>query len=172
MTVRQQDDLIRFQEYETMIAWDDNGVEILRKDGQRFKVTFTDEEMALLLGTLFTHNHPRGLEFSDDDPRSYGNSFSEQDLRFACHAQLAELRVVTPRLRFSLKPPVGGWNADYWEDSLGPVCIRFKNLVFTEFRSAVTAGSMTVAEAEAQYFHEVCLRAATELQLPYIREES
>jgi hypothetical protein len=49
--------------------------------------------------SVVTHNHPGG------------KSFSPRDVRLACRANLAELRVVTRRRRYVVRPPLLGWAA-------------------------------------------------------------
>ncbi len=170
MTIREQEDAIRKQRFESAFAWDAAGVLVLAKDGKQYKISFSDDELARMTGAVFTHNHPRGLEFSKADPRSFGNSFSMADLHLACTARLSELRVVTPRLRFSLKPPPTGWNEDYWENSLQPLYLEHKAAVSQELPRAVQFGTMSLADAEARHFHEICRRVATDLTLAYVRE--
>lgn len=172
MTVSEAEDSIRRQQTETAFAWDIAGHLILRKDGAHDRISFEDAEIAFLSGTIFTHNHPQGLEFADDDPRSYGNSFSMQDLRLACYAGLAELRVVTPRLRFSLKPPATGWDLIYWLTVMEPVYLRHKADVSRELREASSSGAMTLAQAISVHFHSICSRVAFELGLEYRQEEN
>jgi hypothetical protein len=171
VTVREQEAAIRLQNFESAFAWDVRGTLILAKSGEQYKIIFTDDEITRMAGAVLTHNHPRGLEFSDTDPRSFGNSFSIADMNLACVACLSELRVVTPRLRFSLKPPPTGWNEEYWENTLNPVYLKHRSAVSQELPNAVRAGTMTLADAEARHFHEICLRVAVELALPYLREE-
>jgi len=171
VNIREAEGLIRRQQTETAFAWDAAGRFVLRKDGARDRISFEDAEIALLRGTIFTHNHPQGLEFAGDDPRSYGNSFSMQDLRLACYAELAELRVVTPRLRFSLKPPATGWDFAYWLAVMEPIYLRHKAEVSRELREAASSGTMTLAQAIAAHFHSICSRVSTELGLEYRREE-
>lgn len=172
MTVREAEDQIRRQHFETAIAWNAQGIEILRKDGEQYQVVFSDEEIASMKGAILTHNHPRGLAFARTDMRSWGNSFSDIDLHLACAAQLSELRVVTPRLRFWLKPPNGGWDEAYWENSVAPSYARHDDVVSHEFVAAIEAGHLSAEEAESRFFHEVCLRLSLELGLDYVREES
>ena len=172
MTVREAEDLIRRQSYETAIAWNAQGVQILRKDGEQYQVAFSDEDVALLNGAILTHNRPRGLEFPRNDKRSWGNSFSDADLHLACAARLSELRVVTPRLRFSLKPPSNGWDEAFWNEHLALSYANTEIIVAAELRKAIMAGHSSVEDAESTFFHEVCLRVSRELRLIYVREES
>lgn len=172
MTIREQEDQIRLQPIEIAIAWDAEGTQVLKKVGEQHRIVFTDDELALLQGTVFTHNHPSGLAYLDNDPRSFGNSLSLSDVRLACYASLAEMRVVTPKLRFSLKPPAEGWNSDYWQSVLEPVYWKYKRSVSQEMIDAIQTGRMPQPMAEAIHFHEICRRTAVEVGLRYIREVS
>ena len=172
MTVREAEDSIRRQRYKTAIAWNVQGVQILRKEGEQYQVVFSDEEIALLNGATLTHNHPRGLEFPRNDKRSWGNSFSDADLHLACAARLSALRVVTPRLHFSLKPPSNGWDEAFWNEHLALSYTNTELTVASEFREAILAGRSSAEDAESTFFHEVCLRVSRELRLIYVREES
>ena len=172
MTVREAEDLIRRQHYEIAIAWNAQGVQILRKEGEQYQVVFSDAEIVLLNGAVLTHNHPRGLEFPKGDKRSWGNSFSDADLHLACVARLSELRVVTPRLRFSLKPASGGWDEAYWNDLLASSYTHHEDTISREFVAAIEAGRLSAEDAESRFFHEVCLRVSRDQRLDYTREES
>ena len=172
MNVRQAEEAIRHQQFETALAWSLEGGFVLEKDGTHTSVSFEDDEILLLKGAIFTHNHPHGLEFAEDDPRSFGNSFSLQDLRLACYAELAEIRAVTPWLRFSLKPPALGWSFDYWTSVMEPVYLRHKVDISRELRQQFASGTLTSEQASAAYFHEICSRVAYDLGLEYTREEN
>ena len=89
MTIREREDQIRHLPIETAVAWDTEGQEVLAVSGDERRIIFTDDEIVLLRETVFTHNHPGGLAFSDDDPRSFGNSFSLADIRLACDTALS-----------------------------------------------------------------------------------
>ena len=108
---RAKEEQIRFQTFESAFAWDAQGNELLAKDGGRSGVLIAPQEFALLKDAIFTHNHPDGLRYGSIDPRSAGNSFSEADIEFAMSNDLAEIRVVTPKLRFALRRPPSGWNS-------------------------------------------------------------
>jgi hypothetical protein len=172
MTVREQEELIRRLPIETAVAWNAEGVAILKKSGEKDRIVFTDEELVLLQGTVFTHNHPSGLAFLKNDPRSFGNSFSQADLRLACCVSLTELRAVTPRLRFLLKPSSAGWDTTYWEQVLEPIYLGHKADVTREILSALKLGKLRKPVAEAMHFHEICRRTALEAGLNYQREEN
>lgn len=62
------------------------------------RVSFDSAALALLPGAILTHNHPGG------------RSFSEEDVTFAMRVGLAEMRVVTAKSRFILRPPAETWS--------------------------------------------------------------
>lgn len=172
MTVREREDQIRRLEVETAVAWNAVGEIVLEKTGEAKRIVFTDDELSVLQGSVFTHNHPGGLAYPKSDPRSFGNSFSLSDIRLACFVSLTELRAVTPKLRFSLKPSSVGWNAEYWQELLEPIYLKHKADVSREIRRALKSGRLQEAEAEAMHFHEICQRTAEEAGLQYEKEIS
>ena len=109
-TLRAKEEEIRYQKHESAFVYDLQGRLLLSKEGEQYEVSFTPEELTLMRGNVLTHNHPRGLEYPDSDPRSFGNSFSDDDIFLASVYELAEIRVVTPKQRFSMKPPERGWS--------------------------------------------------------------
>lgn len=171
MTIREAEDAIRRQPYETAIAWNAQGVQILRKEGERYQVVFSDEEVAIITGATLTHNHPSGLSFAENDPRSFGHSFSEDDIRLACLAELSEMRAVTPKLRFSMKPPHFGWGLAFWETQVRPSFVEHSQNVWQELDQAFISGAITPAEASIRVLHEVWDRIAKDVGLIYTREE-
>jgi hypothetical protein len=61
-------------------------------------IRFDHATLALLPGAVLTHNHPGG------------RSFSEEDVTFAMRLGLTEMRVVTAKSRFILRPPEEKWS--------------------------------------------------------------
>jgi hypothetical protein len=60
-------------------------------------------------GNIFTHNHPGDIV-----------SFSFNDLDWACATQVAEMRVVTYKYLYSIRPDGWTWNERAWEDQIKP----------------------------------------------------
>jgi hypothetical protein len=77
----------------------DNSIVFHHTDNLVDQVTFPTRALAHLAIAVVTHNHPRG------------HSFSRQDVLLAREAELAQLRVVTARHRYSLRPPIAGWRS-------------------------------------------------------------
>ncbi len=169
--MRTKEDGIRAQRFESAFFWDRQGSLILSRDGELTRVKFTDEERVLLQGSFSTHNHPLGWNYSERDPRRAGNSFSENDVRAACYFSLAILRIVTPQLRYMMKPPPEGWDGDYWEKILRPTYCRIYQQTWDEFMAKVKARQMLSSVAGTTFLQEVWSRVAAQLGLKYSREE-
>lgn len=80
---------------------------------------------------------------------------------------MAEIRAVSPVLRYRMGPPPGGWNEQYWITTLEPCYNRHSATVRLEFQRAVWNGTIPVENAEALHYHEVWKRVAKELGLDY-----
>lgn len=93
--VIEQEDKIRYDQLETGILFDDDGSILIIQQGKSDEVSFSYQELSLFKQRTFTHNHPMGT------------SFSLQDIIMAIDWKLAEIRVVTPLFRYSLKPKYG-----------------------------------------------------------------
>lgn len=169
--IRTKENEIRGQRFESAFVYDSKGNLVFGKDGAQYEVAFSPEELRLMKGNILTHNHPRGLEYPDTDPRSWGNSFSDVDIALASTHELAEIRAVTPKQRFSMKPPDGGWSQSYWKETLLPALKQTNNEVFNDFLRAVDLRSLSKEEAEARHWHEVWSRLARKLGLRYSQEE-
>ncbi len=169
--VRAKEDEIRAQRFESAFFWDGHGTLVLSKEGEVDRITFSDEELALMTNTIATHNHPHGWRYAERDPRRGGYSFSAKDVQLACQHSLILLRVVTPKFRHMIKPPPQGWNQNYWETTLGPEYSRLYDKVKAKLKAKVNARQILQAEAESLFRHEVLVRVAKRLAIEYTREE-
>jgi hypothetical protein len=104
------------------------------------QVGFNDAELALLAGAVLTHNHPGG------------RSFSEEDVTFAMRVGLAEMRVVTARSRYVLRPPTDGWS---WLllKSFPAVVELERHLLQRQLFSEIASGAMSRRQFELAYHH-------------------
>jgi len=172
VTIQDAEDQIRGQDYETAFVWNSEGLLVLKKDGDEYEVSFTDEEVLSMKSGILTHNHPFAMKFPEADPRSFGHSFSEDDIRLACRAELSEIRAVTRKLRFSMKPSSTGWNLNYWTTVVKPGFEHHYETVWDELSRAFSSGTITSAEADIRVLHETWLQAAIELNMVYLQERS
>lgn len=169
--VRAQEDKIRPQRFESAFFWDRQGNLLLRKDGEPTSVRFSAAEITLVKGAIATHNHPLGWNYSASDPRRAGNSFSENDARSACYLSLSILRIVTPKFRYMMRPPLSGWDGDYWEKILGSQFQQLYAQAWDEFKAKVQARQMLSSVAGTTFQHEVWCRVAAVSGVRYEREE-
>lgn len=101
-----------------------------------------------------THNHPGG---------TWG--FSPEDGRFALGADMAEIRAVTTIRLSSLRRPPGGWQRTQAELNQA---LRVADAAVTQlFQAQISAGTMTVADAQRYHYHEVWTRVAHALGWDY-----
>lgn len=169
-------DLIRAVEDEIrQNRWDEiavvldqtTGEEIWRKQGSEAAIVFSMQELTTMQDCVLTHNHPVGWRYAASDPRRAGASFSEADVELAIEADVAEVRAVTPLLRFSLKRPNVGWPGS--PELLADHDAIEKRVLSTLLRE-VGEGSLTQEAATARVAHEVMLRLASMYGLSYSTE--
>jgi|GEM_PF-1371518 len=167
IVLKQLEEEIVNQEYETTIVLDENGNIVFRKNGESDNVEFTREEADMMKGMILTHNHPRGWTFPEDDPRHAGNGFSPDDIHIAAFSEVKELRAITPGYIYSLRPnkngrfPFNSWN----------IYQAISEQVRKEFENKISTGEMTPSQAEAIHWHEVSTRFAKLCGLEYSRIE-
>jgi|GEM_PF-2479630 len=148
---------------------------VLREDGailfdevsaSRHEVGFTQAQLDEMSGNIITHNHP---DFVTEPGFSAGSpSPSNADIRLFYQNALAELRVVTPEWRISIKPPEGGWN----KVSLEAILARkrtFAKVFVDEVMPDVRTGRLTLKEAEDEVWQRVWTRIAERTGLQYER---
>lgn len=169
--VRAKEDEIRFQPLETIFFWDEQGNIVLSRTGSADQVSFMRAELTAIQAVISTHNHPSGTKYSPRDPRYGSNSFSLSDVKAACITKLRELRVVSPKYRYSLKPPATGWDIDYFETVLCPEYNVTFYGVRREFIAQVQARKVMPHVAGINLLHEVWTRLAAKLGLQYARYE-
>jgi NAD+--asparagine ADP-ribosyltransferase len=155
-TLRSIEKDIRNQSYETAAIVDSKGSILLRKDGSKDYVPFTDSEVKLMRGASITHNHP-----SD-------NSFSPEDGYVLVLSGASEIRAVGKKWTHSLKPSLG--------KELDPIRVKSQigaldSMVKQKFLREINTGKMTIQQAEADHWHEVWTEASKRIGFEYSREE-
>lgn len=139
------------------------GDEVVAKWGQPNHVSFTQDEVEALRGGQMTHNHP-----------SKG-SFSDPDWHFAAHADLASIRAVSDDNTHELRRPATGWpSSTQINRALGDATRAVRAGYEDRLRAAMNGRSKeTVAQINAhmqrEFGHQVNMRAATALHVPYQR---
>jgi SPP1 gp7 family putative phage head morphogenesis protein len=179
LQVLQMEDRLRVQRFESVAVFDRQGNQVFFKNGEEFQVELTDGDVSQMRGMIGTHNHPRGWGFPAENPRSSGNSFSPEDWDLAASAEMAEFRAVSPGYRFSIRPPEGGWNAQYAKRVLMPAIEIVQNEVRAEnmrlINEVVRSGDRAaiqraIDEAESDHYHQVATKLSQRLGIPYSRE--
>lgn len=130
---------------------------ILSKTGRADRIAYSDEEMALIRGSMFTHNHPNGL------------SFSVADFRMAVQIDLAELRAVTPAFRHIMTRPEHGWPSLIAFDGYLSEAIRLAALAV---RDRMVSAGMHPRYAEMEATHQFWVFVAKRFGIVYTRERS
>ncbi|MDX2271667.1 MAG: hypothetical protein NW237_06920 [Cyanobacteriota bacterium] len=117
---------------------DADGTVVLTKDGEALSVDFTYEEMQLIRGKVFTHNHPKG------------GSFSREDINFLLTVYPSEMRAVSRDYRYSMKLPDNPIDAFF---EIRKIFDRVKESVRLELVERVRSGESTLIAAEQQFMH-------------------
>ena len=160
--------------YESAFVVDENGSVVLEKTSDTaYEIAFTEAEIEAIRAAanpVFTHNHPRGWNFSTENAQHGGSSFSPNDLELACKAHLAEIRAVSPKYRFSIKPAAGRFQESDWQ------IIKFAfdvehAAVKLERGTAVMQRQLSREAYVADVLHETWKRVAAVLGLKYTRTE-
>ena len=100
------------KDFETGVVYNSNGDIVIDKRGEATSVAFTPEECKRMKDCIFTHNHPRGWQYKENNILHVGSSFSIQDLALAVAHDLQEMRAVTPLYTFSVVKPKNGWGVE------------------------------------------------------------
>lgn len=169
VSVLELENRIRPQRFESAAVFNEDGAQILFKDGAQYEVDFTWGEIAQMQGGILTHNHPRGWEVSPEHPGRGGNSFSREDWDMAVAGNLAEMRAVSPGWRHAVKKPNGGWPS---EAELKRILDRAERevrailgppIAAAQGRGDTALAQQLVDEANARHWHEVALRVSQEI---------
>ena len=145
---------IRFQNYETVHAWSQDGTYRFGRNGSENRVTFTDEELAMVKDSIFLHNHPTGT------------TLSRQDVYFLSEYDPAEVRICTAKARFILYRPVGGWSEDTWA-----AYNRAFRIEAGRHKKDYESGKITEKTLDSRTYKDTMKRFVRELGIDY-REET
>ncbi len=143
---------------EKMVVLNSEGHVVLQRDGDEESVAIYLNDEPLLFDAVLTHNHPKGL------------SFSAEDLSTAVSVDLKEIRAVgvAQPYTYSLKRPADGWPSK--EEILRQREIA-SNQVYQDLIIQINRGELTTDEADQIFAHEIMLKLATSLNLPYERKK-
>ncbi len=122
------------------------------------QVRFTRLELRKMKDAIMLHNHP------------HVTSFSKDDIAFAATNQVAEMRVVDPIYRYSMKPPKGGWNKKVWESMLWPAMIKSSVKVRARMLKKAYDGKITNDHYSVNEQHEIWRQTAKQIGIIYQRK--
>jgi len=91
--IRQGEQSISLNSYETAIVYDTDGNELFRQDGDEHSVIFTIEQINQIKGNIITHNHPSVIHANS----SGVSVMSSGDIRMDGRALPLEGRMVTAK---------------------------------------------------------------------------
>jgi hypothetical protein len=164
--VLQAEDEIRNERVEIAKVFDTEGNLVFEKRSSREdSIIFSFDETRLMLGKIFTHNHPFPAGTTQSD------SFSPEDIELAATMKLLEIRAVTPTVTFSMRPPADGWNSEYWERRIKPALLRVRSIVYQADQYNIETGKLTYHEAMQDYWDRVWRKTAQLLGMIYERSE-
>lgn len=149
---------IRYLPHENCYAFDKSGNIKFTKSGSRSEIVFTEEEVKHIKeARVFIHNHPRST------------SFSLEDICFACAWQIKEMRIVSSKYTYIMKPPKEGWDLTFFKEKIQPLFDKTSLEVRIEFLEKISKGELTPEEAELLHHHEIWTRISAILGLLYLR---
>lgn len=150
------EDKIRNDDLETGIAFNESGLILFQRQGMSDVIQLTHDDLKLLNGAVFTHNHPAGMPFSI------------ADVRMAITYRLKEIRAVTPYLRYSMYP------TDHWcsQAALIAAIHDVKQEANAFVNEQVRLGEINPQFAESEYLHYIWVKVADHLNIHYRRERS
>ena len=154
---------------ENAYFFDIHGNVLFHKTGSKDSIGFTIDEMTSLRkkkNLIHTHNHPSCLNFSNMNPRSFGDSFSCDDLYFGADLDVSELRVVTHKRKFIIKP-VKKWGRAI--NILQAYCRKSRE-IYNNFNIKIVKHEYSINEASVRNNSEIVNYVAKRFNLSY-REE-
>ena len=164
-----EDELRQLRGQEKAFVYDTAGNLLVERIGSADQIQFGSEDIETMQnakGAIFLHNHPGGWNYPPTNIQHSGRSFSRSDMILAAGIKLAEMRAITPRIRFSLRPPIAGWEGITPQD-IADAYDLLTSEVRVELIHAVSNGEMTLEEANFWSEHERCKRVAESLGLQY-----
>lgn len=135
------------------------GDELLRKVGEKYSVSLSDDELDLLPDGVMIHNHP-GLP----------QSFSDDDVKMAIWHRLSATYVFDGLYRYQLlRPSSDSWGPDVWT-ALKPVLDRIRADVTARLDAALENQLIRADEREVLLEHMVWTNVNYEFDIGYSRK--
>lgn len=154
---------LRNEEYEHCFAVNDAGEIIFRRKGAKDYIIVEDALPLLRKARVFTHNHPSGSAFSDDD------------LIMAITSEVQELRCFGNEYWYSLRPKKGKWEvkpsvaAQDWREIKNQLRSKYQSLF--EIQVEKIGKERAQREVWLKHSHEILLTLAKRHNLIYKRSK-
>lgn len=136
--------------YEEAYCYSERGECLFSKSGSRNKITFEDDELALIENFVFVHNHPSNF------------SFSRQDVVFISAFNPAQARIITPSRRIVLNRPTDGWPDEFEEAWNEAFQVTYERRV-----NSYRWGIMSERQFSRYVYRRTMRRVARDLQMDY-----
>lgn len=147
---------VRWEPVEYGAFFRSDGSLLLDRVGTAKCIRFSDDELKSANGCLFTHNHPLGF------------TLSIEDVLIAQIGQLSEVRVVTERFRFMLRPD-GSWPS---RPAIVSAYRSERSRADADARGSVDSGETPWSCAQWEVEHRLIELVARKLHMHYDREVS
>lgn len=152
--------------HEVATGYSLDGAQLFSKTGEARSVSFTNDELKLFKDAVITHNHPGGFEYPVTDPRWAGASFSDHDVRLAMASNALEIRAVGPGATYVLRRPAGGWDLDYYNETVLPSANNHMRKAHIDWMEKALSGTPVDIQ------HLLWGRVFKDLELTYYRIET
>lgn len=150
-------------QHERAAVFDKQGKKLFEKDGKETEVTFSTEEMAKMRGAVVTHNHPDfGGKFSD------GGSFSMSDAELMVQTGMAEVRAVTKKYIYRMRPKIVG-NTNLTGGTALDFAKRTRAALKSEYADKVKAGKIKQHDFFEEMQHKLWTQVADQGFIEYER---
>lgn len=170
--IREFEDEIRVNRFETLGIFSPSGELILRKAGKQYSVDVEEElERGLFKGNHITHNHPRGWDHEKNHPKRGGNSFSDADIEVAVSGGAAEMRAISVHYIHTIKPGKDPWNQSFYDNKVRPAYKAAKYELRVENFDRIDSDPVFSEWYEANYNHLIWEKVSKVLGLDYKREK-
>jgi hypothetical protein len=147
---------------ERLLAWDESGMLVGSSEGTTNSASVPN---GIPAGARVTHNHPSAQKFAVNSSRAWGTSLSPADLRCARSGNWLSIRSVTPSgLVAEMTRPAGGWPSS---GTLNAIIAEADNEVQSLLSSKISAGTLSVDDAEAMHANLVNQRVASRINATY-----
>ena len=154
-TLKDDENRLRYQTFESAILYNKNGEVVFEKSGQEHSVSFTAEEVRQMEGCVMTHNHPGG------------NSFSGQDICVLKNGKLNVIRACGKRGTYVLEKP-DSWHSDIdTGQKIMRVFEELKKEVMQEVDPLFYGGKIDVDEANRMLYDNLMKKFANKYNLKY-----